>query len=436
MKFAHICAMALAFAGGSACADPQQTLAPISAQTSGVRQFGGQLSTGARWQAFVPARWNGTLLVWARGYAPDANLPDPAPSEMRERLLARGYALLASDYGSGGWALKEAVPAQRGAIAAFVAARGRPKRTIAWGASMGSLVTIALAEQAGKGSAQINGAIALCPSIGGTVGMMNMALDGAYAFRTLQAPDQGIALTGITDDAGNSTRVRAAVQAAMSTPQGRARLALAGVLGGMPGWTAADQPKPASGDAEAQAMNMAATFAMAIFPPRHDQEVRAGGVYSWNTGISYRRQLALSGRRSFVSALYSRAGLDLDQDLAKLDAGERISAAPPAVTYMMRHYTPSALPRVPVVSLQGVGDGMTSPSLQQSYVAAASPRMVKGLWYEGAGHCNFPPEAVLGALETLETRLDRGRWPRTAAPFVVHTPAPMLRPCLQGRQCR
>lgn len=434
MRSVHICAVALALVGGAAGAQPQQS--PVSSQTPDVRQLGGQSSTGARWQAFVPSRWNGTLLVWARGYAPDASLPDPAPSELRERLLARGYALLASDYGSGGWALAEAVPAQRGAIAAFVAAQGRPKRTITWGASMGSLVTIALAERPGKGSDRINGAIALCPSIGGAVGMMNMALDGAYAFRTLQAPDQGIALTGITDDAANAARVRAAVQDATATPQGRARLALAGVLGGMPGWTAADQPKPATGDVETQARNMAATFAMAIFPPRHDQEIRAGGVYSWNTGISYRRQLALSGRRAFVSALYARAGLDLDQDLARLDAGTRISASPAAVTYMMRHYTPSARPRVPVVSLQGVGDGITSPSLQQGYVAAASPRMAKGLWHEGAGHCNFPPEAVLGALETLEARLDRGRWPRTTAPFVAHTPAPILRPCLQGRQCR
>lgn len=434
MKLGHVCAMALALASGGAGAQPQQAAAPVRA--AGVRLLGGALPMGARWQALVPPKWNGTLLVWARGYAPDANLPDPAPSEMRDSLLARGYALLASDYGSGGWALAEAVPAQRSAIAAFIAAQGRPKRTIAWGASMGSLVTIALAEQPGKGIAHIDGAIALCPSIGGAVGMMNMALDGAYAFRTLQAPDQGIALTGIADDAENGARVQAAVRAATSTPQGRARLALAGVLGGMPGWTAADQPKPAAGDVEAQAKNMAATFAMAIFPPRRDQERRAGGVYSWNTGISYRQQLALSGRRAFVSALYARAGLDLDQDLARLDAGKRISAAPAAVDYMMRHYTPSARPRVPVVSLQGVGDGLTSPSLQPGYVAAAPPAMVKGLWYDGAGHCSFPPQAVMAALKTLESRLDRSRWPQPTGPFVDHTPAPMLRPCLQGRPCR
>jgi pimeloyl-ACP methyl ester carboxylesterase len=286
------------------------------------------------------------------------------------------------------------------------------------------------------GPGDIDGAVALCPSIGGAVGMMNMALDGAFAFRTLQAPNDGIVLIGVEDDQANGARVREAVKSAMATPQGRARLALASVLGGMPGWTAADQPQPRAGDADAQVTNIAATFAMAVFPPRSDQESRAGGSFSWNTGVSYPRQLALSGRRAFVAGLYAKAGLNLDADMARLDAAPRITAKPSAVAYMMQHYTPNARPPVPVVSLQGEGDGITSPSLQQAYVDAASPAMVKGLWFRGAGHCRFPPEAVLGALTTLETRLDHGRWLQPKGPFVAHRAAPMLRPCLQGKVCR
>ena len=55
---------------------------------------------------------------------------------------------------------------------------------------MGGLVTTALAE--GRGT-PIHGGIAFCPSIGGALGMMNMALDGAFAFRTLAAPEANAA---------------------------------------------------------------------------------------------------------------------------------------------------------------------------------------------------------------------------------------------------
>ncbi|MBB3357150.1 MULTISPECIES: alpha/beta hydrolase [unclassified Novosphingobium] len=426
-------AMVMAPTSGVAPAQPVPSTDPVPAD---VQVLSGTLPGGGRWHAMVSGHWNGTLLVWGRGYEPQAVLPDPAPAGLRDTLLARGYALLASDYASGGWSLAQAVPAQRAAIAAFAAQHGAPRRTIAWGASMGSLVTIALAEQTRGGPDRIDGAVALCPSIGGAVGMMNMALDGAFAFRTLQAPGDGIVLTGVADDAANSMRVRDAVKAAMATPQGRARLALAGVLGGMPGWTAPDQPEPRADDADAQAANIAATFAMAVFPPRHDQETRAGGAFSWNTQVSYPRQLALSGRRAFVAKLYAQAGLNLNADLARLDAVPRIPAKPAAVAYMMQHYTPDARPRVPVVSLQAEGDGITSPSLQQAYVDAARPAMVKGLWYRGAGHCRFPPEALLGALSTLEARLDRARWVVPKGPFVAHRPAPMLRPCLRGKPCR
>lgn len=181
---------------------------------------------------------------------------------------------------------------------------------------------------------------------------------------------------------------------------------------------------------------MGAAFVLGIVFPRADQEARAGGAFSWNTGIDYAAQLKLSGRRAMIEALYRKAGLSLDADLAKLAAAPRIAAKPGAVDYMLRHYTPTARPRVPLISLQAIGDGMTSPSLQRSYVEAANPRMVRGLWQNAAGHCRQPVEVAVTALHYLEARLDRGRWPKTPVSLVPHSPAPMLRPCLRGRTCK
>ena len=404
--------------------------APLHAQqTSDARSLTGRLPGGAQWVAEVPANWNGTLLLWSRGYSPSPGSPEAAGRGMRRQLLDAGYAIAGSDYGAGGWALAEAVPAQRATIAAFAAAHGKPRRVIAWGYSMGGLVTTALAEQPDPA---IDGALAMCASIGGAVGMMNMALDGAYAFRTLVAPDAGIRLVDVDDDRINAKRVNDALAAAMKTPEGRARVTLAGVLGGIPGWTSRDGPEPAADDYEAQADEIGRSFAMGIFLPRADQERRTGGVFSWNSGVDYRRQLALSGRGAMVKALYRKAGLDLDAEIARLNAGERVAAKPSAVDYMVRNYTPNARPRVPLLAVQTIGDGLTSPSLQRGYAEAARGRGVRSVYVRGAGHCTFTPEVVMASIRYLDTRLARGKWGTAPAIFVPHTPPPMLRPFVRG----
>lgn len=392
----------------------------------------GELPSGARWAAEVPANWNGTLLLWSRGYSARAGDPELAPAAWKQALLDRGYALAASNYGASGWALAEAVPAQRSVVGAFTRAYGAPKRVIGWGQSMGGLVTTALAEER---QPVISGGVTLCPSIGGAVGMMNMALDGAFAFRTLVAPDSGIALVGVSDDMANGRAVQAALDGAMRTPEGRARVALAGVLAGIPGWTRRDHPRPADGDYAAQADEIAASFVAGVFLPRGDQERRAGGVFSWNTGVDYRRQLVRSGRSAMVEALYRQAGLSLSDDLARLAAAQRIAAAPKAVAYMMAHYTPSARPAVPLLSVQAIGDGATSPSLQQAWLDAAPRRMTQGLWLDAAGHCGMGVETALTALHQLEARLAKGGWPARPAGTIAWTAPPMLRPCRRGGRC-
>lgn len=410
------------------------TLAPPSAIAQAAEEGSvNVLPGGARWAAEVPANWNGTLLLWSRGYSVSPNGAEAAPKQHRQALLDAGYAIAGSDYGSGGWALAEAVPAQRATIAAFAKAHGEPKRVIAWGNSMGGLVSTALAEQRGAG---ITGAASFCSSMGGAVGMMNMALDGAYAFRLLVAPDAGIELVDISDDRANGKRVAEVLAAAMKTPEGRARVALAGVLAGIPGWTRKNMPQPDESDYETQVEEIADAFVMGVMLPRTDQERRAGGAFSWNRGIDYNAQLALSGRREMVDALYRKAGLDLDRDIAALNGGKRIEARPAAVKYMTAHYTPNAKPLVPVVAVQMVGDGQTSPALQRAYADAARSSDVQSLWVQGAGHCNFSTPTVLATIRFLDQRIASGKWASRPEGFVTHTPQPMMRPCVRGGICR
>jgi hypothetical protein len=158
-------------------------------------------------------------------------------------------------------------------------------------------------------------------------------------------------------------------------------------------------------------------------------------VFSWNEGIDYTALLDQSGRRGLVETLYRAAGISLAQDLATLAAAPRISADPAAVDYMRQNYTPYAEPMVPLLAVQAIGDGTTSPSLQRGYAEYAPAAMMNSQYVERAGHCSFSAEETLASIRQLEARLDSGRWPQRAPPFVQHEPAPMLRPCFQGKIC-
>jgi predicted acyl esterase len=403
----------------------------------------GTLPDGAVWLARIPAQWNGTLLLYSHGYQPALRPPELASRESESWLLSQGYALLASSYAKPGWALAEAVPDQLAALGAFTARIGKPRQTIAWGESMGALVTIALAEQSPD---RIDGALALCGSLAGSVGMMNEALDGAFAFKTLLPETQAVQLVHVADDRANAQRVQALVGAAMKSPQGRARIALAGVLAQIPSWTVPGSSAPAPEDAAAQLEQMANAFAQGVFLPRTDQEARARGSFSWNLRVDYRKQLARTGRREWVARWYEQAGLNLDEDLARLDASARVTAAPEAVAYMRAHYVPSGELRIPVLSAHTLGDGLTVPTQQEAYRAAVEAaghaEQLATSWVQRAGHCQFTTAEKAALLQTLRERMSGQPWHSSAAQlnvraqrtglgesaFVEHRSAEFLRP--------
>jgi pimeloyl-ACP methyl ester carboxylesterase len=412
------------------------------------RKAEGTLNSGALWATRVPAKWNGTLLLYSHGYSPTIRAPEIAPRGLEEWLLEQGYALLASSYSAAGWAVAEAMPDQLAALDVFTQKFGKPRRVIAWGESMGALVTIALAEQR---PARISAALPSCGSLAGSVAMMNQALDAAFAFKTLLAPQSGIRLVSVDDDPANGARVRAVLDEAMRTPAGRARIALASALGQLPAWS---QPNTARSDISAPDERLAQvskTFAMGVFLPRTDQERRAGGVFSWNTNVDYRKQLEKSRDADWVRALYATAQLDLEKDLDALNAAPRITADPSAVAYMKRNYVPSGRLSVPALSYHTIGDGLTVPSHQATYeqtvAFAGRESLFRSAWVEAAGHCGFTPGEHVAALRAIEARLTTGRWdvtparlnalarevPAGTARFTSDGPAGFLRPCRPGK---
>ena len=100
------------------------------------------------------------------GGVPRPRQPQLAPTaELRDRLLAEGYALAGSAYATDGWAVEDGVRAGEDLYAEFRRAVAEPRRVYVWGESMGGLVTALLAE---RHPDWISGAVPTCAAVAGT----------------------------------------------------------------------------------------------------------------------------------------------------------------------------------------------------------------------------------------------------------------------------
>jgi hypothetical protein len=192
---------------------------------------------GANYTIAVPSNWNGTLALYSHGYVfatqPLLNrAPDASDAASGAVLLSKGYALAGSSYSQNGWALQQAFHDQSTLLNYFDATCGHPTRTIAWGDSLGGIITAGLVQLYPD---RFTGALPMCGVLAGGVGTWNQALDGAFAFNVLLAQSK-LPVVHITDPNGTFKKAEAILQAAQNTPQNRARIALVAALGDIPGW--------------------------------------------------------------------------------------------------------------------------------------------------------------------------------------------------------
>ncbi|WP_051766586.1 alpha/beta hydrolase family protein [Saccharothrix syringae] len=380
----------------------------------------GQLPDGTPYQFAKPRRWNGVVLV-DLDFA-DGGLTTPLTGE----LVRRGYAVGGTTRAVTGWRIARAIDNQAAALGRFEAAFGPARWAVAEGRSMGGFVA--------AGAAQVHpglfdAAVPFCGGLGGSVGQWNQKLDTVFALKTLLFPDDALPVTGIPADvAGARQQWISALAGAQSTAEGRARIALASAIGQLPGWgLAADgttPPVPAWWDAEGIENGMYQALAGGPLPyigqamsSRRAIEQLAGGNPSWNTGVDYGRQLALAepGQQLAVARLYAEAGLDLRADLGRLAAAPRVAADPAAVSYLSAGIVFTGDVRVPVLTVNGLGDQISTVAQQQSYEALArregNGRLVRQAYVRTAGHCTFTVGEQVAAIDRVWHRLRTGDWP-------------------------
>lgn len=423
----------------------------------------GTFADGATYLIEVPSPWNGTLLLYSHGYVvpgspnPATDVGDPGT---RALLLANGFALAGSSYATTGWAIQQALPDQIEVLDTFAAMVGTPKRTIAWGHSLGGIITAGLIQSFPQ---RFDAALPMCGVLSGGVATWNQALDAAFAFKTLVAFGSPLEIVNITNPGANLGLSEAILAAAQATPQGRARLALVAALGDTPGWFNPASAEPAEDDFATQEANQFLWSANVDFPfvfaLRAELEFRAGGNPSWNTGVDYRKQFAKSVNREEARALYKAAGLNLDADLDTLNAAARITANPASVEYLEQNIIFNGDIDFPVLTLHTTGDGLVSNQNESAYKDVVDEDGHGGLlrrtFVHRAGHCTFTPAETVTALGNLIQRLDTGVWPdldpsilnaeaaalgplNIAPPAFLHfQPAPFLRPfdAFDARRC-
>ncbi|MEU4251555.1 alpha/beta hydrolase [Amycolatopsis sp. NPDC026612] len=380
--------------------------------------YTGLLPDGASWVADVPSSWNGTVILYSHGFGPLVAVDTPdAPTG--QALLAAGYALVGSSYsGPSMWALAAAPRDQFASLDALVRKIGEPRRTIAWGTSMGGLVSALEAE---SGTRRLDGALTTCGLVAGALNLNDYQLDGEYALSRLLAPAQPVKLVRYAN-AGEASAAGASltkiVTDAQGTAAGRARTALGAALMNTPPWlTGATPPGPADYAGQEQQQQQALTgFVLGfVVSGRYQIELAAGGNSAFTAGVDYRALLSGSPLAHQVRALYRAAGLDLDADLAELTRHADITPDPQAVGTLARTSTATGRLRVPELTIHTTADHLVPVEQENWYArrvrAAGRESLLRQAYVDAAGHCAFQPPETLAALHALESRIETGHWP-------------------------
>lgn len=380
------------------------------------------------WRAIKPATWNGTLVLDL-----DFNTWSAA---QRDWFLQKGYAIggIQRTQNETAYELKKYVDDLVATRQKLIDAGAEvPERTIAYGASRGGFV----ARMAVQYRPDIfKGAVAFAGGGSGVIAAWLGKSDAVWALKTLVDPTAPLAVSGLPDIAPGATygpsyqqdvALNQLVTTARATSAGTARLVLAAAFEQASGWPSG-AVEPAATDYETQGNLIAGQFAFGNPQFVHKEiEVMAGGPMTWNHGVDYRDLLERSGSIDRVRWWYAKAGLDLDADLATLNAAPRFSADPAAVARVEQIGTFNGQTGGPVLSIKTIGDPADPVSLDEAYVRtfaeAGTSEMLRTAFLHRSGHSTQSLRERLVAFATLIDRLDSGSWGETTTPAALNAKA-------------
>ncbi len=364
---------------------------------------------GVPYSIRVPANWNGTLLVYAYGYA-EAFMPPPLapPGFDVETLLAKGFAL-AGIHAAGtvnvppamdaGWNVKERMQNTLAITAAFHGIVGRPQRTIMWGRSLGGLVTLGMIE---KFPGLYDGAVALCAPAAGAPRRFDQALDVALAYKVAFGWNDAWGTPGdLRDDLNFLTEVAPNITPP-NTVERYGRWEFIRLVNRTP----ADTYYSLGGFAQTL------FFATGV---RAELESRAGGPVAENIGRTY---TLTDPEKSYLAGFGVNANALLEQMNAPIN---KFTSKRNARNYVEHYVNPSGRIRRPVLTLHTEGDWLATPNHEGAYRATieheGNGELLMQQFVPGGGHCTFTSAQIIAGLDAMMYWLDTGTRPNPSVFF-------------------
>ena len=418
---AALIAASLSFVPANAAA-----VGPLCDGKSPLQSCQGTTADGAPYAMQVPANFNGTVLLYSHGYRPNVaipvgipgyggytvtNTPETAPGQSdanmapTQMLLAQGYALMGSGFSRQGWNLDAAVATNVELIDTFKKKFTSTTKVIAWGQSLGGIITQTLAE---KYPNLISAAAPLCMA-DNVAAELTMAGDFLWGTKVLFNP----AIKGGNYSAGTAGYVEAMTDLKLfftvlgelqakigepvaanswpstSSPAGKAlgaagiparsALLLLGLAAGIPTQSTSfdsvtgptmlgDSLKLAYPAAILPALaileNGASAGALAVLA-LHDVESQVGGAIFDNTATDYSARVAES---SVVFNLGLSGNTAIEAMLGVLKASPRFTANADAVAKLNKLGATTGKINVPTVFMAGIADAITPAGATQRIV--------------------------------------------------------------------
>ena len=358
---------------------------------------------GANYRVRVPDNWNGTLLVFAHGFysssvalAPDTTPPANPPLD--EQLLSRGYALAAVNSPS---VEKLAVQQTLTLTSMFNGLVGNPSRTIVWGISFGSGVTLKLIE---KYPGIYDGAVANCAPSAGSPENMDAALSFGLAYAAaFQWHDELWGPVGnLRDDLFFKTDVWPVVQAeAFPVPAHYGQwefIRLVMQLSSQQFWGTDTQ--------------LATPFFVLQMwkttERRAAAELAYGGPIAGNIGTLY----SLSGaEKQYLAGL----GVNADALLGYMNARTNIAPDHDARIRSLQWASFDGSLRSPVLTTHSKGDGLVWVSNDSCYgdlvQRAGGADLLTRAYINKTSHCSFTADQYLAGIVAINNWLDTGLRP-------------------------
>ena len=394
--------------------------APACDGKSPIQTCVGATSDGAPYAMQVPANFNGTVALYSHGYRynvdiPAAipliggykitNTPEPVPggnADVAKYFFSQGVAIMGSGFARQGWNPDSAIKTNVELIDTFKKQFPKTTKVVAWGASLGGVITQGLAE---KHTNLISAAAPLCMA-DNIAPQLTMAGDFLWGVKVLFDPtikggNYSAGAAGVAEsyaDLGKVFTVMGKLQAALATGAwpdtssatgkalaaagvpSRSALLLLGLMAGLPTQSAHFDSISGPDGALKLTFPLALSPALAILEngtnaaalavlATQDVENQAGGAIFDNTETDYSARI--EGERVIYNAALS-GNTVIEALLGALSPANpgapRAKANPTAVAKMNSLHTNTGKINIPTILMVGIADPITPAGASQRLV--------------------------------------------------------------------